>query len=117
MDEQIEAGAILVRPDAANLALERFLVPSRSGLTDDISDMRWLVHGVLLRRFGLQQRAAILAFAENGGVQAESGFAGTLNATRSACPSAQSRLSLWVETACRAPRGGHPYHARVRGYV
>src|SRR5579859_5022815 len=108
MDEQIKAAAVLVRPDTANLTPERFLIPFRAGLGDGIRDVRWLVHVVLLCWVGLQQRAATLAFAENGGVQAESGFAGTRNATRSACPSAQSRLSFWVETACSALRGGHP---------
>src|SRR5579872_3967910 len=84
MDEQIKAAAVLVRPDAANLAPERFLVPVRAGLGDDVGDVRWLVHVGLLGWFGLRQRAATLAFAENGGVQAECGFAGARNATRSA---------------------------------
>src|SRR5579859_7628159 len=108
MDEQIKAAAVLVRPDTANLTPERFLIPFRASLGDDIRDVRWLVHVVLLRLFGLQQRAATLAFAENGGVQAESGLAGTRNATRSACPSAQSRLSFWVEPTCSAPRARSP---------
>src|SRR5579859_4337469 len=77
MDEQIKAATVLAWPGAANLAPECFLVPVRPGLSDNVSDMRWLVRVVLLRWFGLQQRAATLAFAENGGVQAESGFAGT----------------------------------------
>src|SRR5579872_1124808 len=54
MDEQIKAAAVLVRPDAANLSPECFLVPVRADLGDDVSDMRWLFHVVLLRWFGLQ---------------------------------------------------------------
>jgi hypothetical protein len=62
--------------------------------------------------------AAPLAFAENGGVQAASGFAGTRKATRSARPFAQSRLPLWVE-ALAARRGKvTPYQCeRQRGKV
>src|SRR5579859_4488302 len=102
MDEQIKAVAVLMRPDAANLAPECFPVPFRTGLSDDVSDVRWLVHVGLRDWFGLQQRAATLAFAENGGVQADSGFAGTRNATRSARPSAQSRLrSGWKPLVAR----------------
>src|SRR5579859_3243257 len=108
MDDQIKAATVLAWPGAANLAPECFLVPVRPGLSENVSDMRWLVHVVLLRWFGLQQRAATLAFAENGGVQAESGFAGTRNATRSPRPSAQSRLSFWVEPTCSAPRARSP---------
>jgi len=50
-------------------------------------------------------------------MQAESGFAGTRNATRSACPSAQSRLSFWVDSACSVCRGEvTPEPFGVRGY-
>ena len=47
--------------------------------------------------------AAPLAFAENGGVQAASGFAGTRNATRSARPFARNRVCRygWKALAAR----------------
>src|SRR5579872_2651816 len=49
MDEQIKAAAVLMRPDAANLSPKGFLIPFRTGLGDNVSDVRWLVHVVLLR--------------------------------------------------------------------
>jgi len=118
MDEQIKAAAILVRPYAANLTPERFLVSPCAGLGDDVGDVRWLIHVGLLRWFGLQQRAATLAFAENGGEQAESGFAGTQNATLSARPfSAIASVVLGGNRLQRA-EGKSPHKpCRVRGYV
>jgi len=113
MDEQIKAVAVLVRPDTANLAPERLHVPFSAGLGDDIRNVRWPVHVVLLRWFGLQQHAATLAFAENGGVQAESRFAGTRNTTRFARRVCRSGWKLLA-----ARRGGVTHKpCRVRGYV